>query len=221
MGVESQAGRFVAMLTFPHPTIIGFVRHGQTDWNVAGRFQGSSDTPLNDLGRAQAAEAAEYLHDQLPHIRWAAVRHSPLHRAGETAAIIAASIGVTDMSALPALSERHWGVAEGRTWDELTDRWPKLGVDSEQARNKIPGAEPLDLLDARGIFAVESTAVQHPNQTVLMVSHGTLMRSTLSRLLGFDIGDVPNAGVLVLVAGFEDGELRTELVVRSFDGRVR
>ena len=201
----------------PTSTIFGFIRHGQTDWNTVDRFQGSSDTPLNALGRAQAAEAADYLRDPLPFIRWAAARHSPLRRAGETASIIAASIGVADLAPLPSLSERDWGAAEGQTWAELTQRWPTLGVDSEQARNRIPGAEPLDLLKARGRFALETTAVQHPNQTVLMVSHGTLMRSALSPLLGYDIGEVPNAGVLVLKARLEGDRLHTELVARSFD----
>ena len=59
--------------------------------------------------------------------------------------------------------------------------------------------------------------MQHPNQTVLMVSHGTLMRSALSPLLGYDIGEVPNAGVLVLKARLEGDRLHTELVARSFD----
>lgn len=205
------------MRTAAKPTTIGFVRHGQTDWNAVGRFQGSSDTLLNDLGRAQAAQAADYLRDQLPNIRWSAVRHSPLQRASETARIIAASIGTTDLRVLPSLAERDWGVAEGRTWDELMQLWPPLArLDPFEARQQIPGVEPRELLDARGRFVVESTTIQYPGQTVLMVTHGTLLRSSLSELLGGDIGYVPNAGVAVLEAQFTDDQLRVRLLDKSF-----
>ncbi len=205
------------MRTEVKPTIIGFIRHGQTDWNAIGRFQGSSDTPLNDSGRAQAAQAADYLRDQLPNIRWAAVRYSPLQRAAETAQMIVASIGTTDVRVLPSLSERDWGIAEGRTWDELVHQWPPLArQDPIEARHRIPGVEPIELVDARGRFVVESTTIQYPGQPVLMITHGTLMRSALSELLGGDIGYVPNAGVVVLEAEFADDQLRVRLLDKSF-----
>lgn len=208
--------------TAAKPTIIGFVRHGQTDWNAFGRFQGSSDTLLNDLGRAQAAEAADYLRDHLPNIRWSAVRYSPLQRAAETARIIAASIGTTDLRVLPSLAERDWGVAEGRTWDELMQLWPPLArLDPMAARHQIPGVEPRELLDARGRFVIESAAIQYPGETVLMVTHGTLMRSSLSELLGGDIGYVPNAGIAVLEALVADGDLRVRVLDKSFAAEER
>ena len=63
---------------------------------------------------------------------------------------------------------------------------------------------------------VESTTIQYPGQTVLMVTHGTLLRSSLSELLGGDIGYVPNAGVAVLEAQFTDDQLRVRLLDKSF-----
>ncbi|NQD89088.1 histidine phosphatase family protein, partial [Paenarthrobacter sp. CM16] len=66
-------------------TTFALVRHGQTDWNAERRLQGSTDIPLNDVGREQAREAVAFLSDQ----QWDTVVASPLSRAAETAEIIA------------------------------------------------------------------------------------------------------------------------------------
>ena len=72
-------------------TTILMARHGETDWNRDQRFQGHADPPLNDVGREQARELAERLAGE----RLDAVYTSPLQRASETAAIVAARLGLT------------------------------------------------------------------------------------------------------------------------------
>src|SRR4029453_14296582 len=102
------------------PTTIVPGRHGETDWNRERRFQGHADTPLNDAGRAQAADLA----DSLTSERLVAVYTSPLRRAYETAALIAIRLGL-DVRPLDALREIHVGHWEGLTIEEVRERYPE------------------------------------------------------------------------------------------------
>ena len=90
------------------------LRHGQTDWNVELRLQGSTDIPLNDTGRIQARRAAEVLSGR----GLTRIIASPLSRALETANIVGAKLGLT-----PAIDdrliERNFGQFEGMTIDEV------------------------------------------------------------------------------------------------------
>lgn len=91
-----------------------FMRHGQTDANAAGTIAGWTDCPLNDHGRAQARAAAALLRAE----PIAAIWHSPLSRAAETAAIVADALGAP-LHALDGLAERNWGAWEGQPRDTL------------------------------------------------------------------------------------------------------
>jgi probable phosphoglycerate mutase len=148
---------------------IALVRHGQTDWNAAGLFQGSSDTPLNDVGRAQAAESAARLTAQ----PWDAVVSSPLSRARETAAIIADVLGIPLGAAYPELVERDYGPFEGT---------PSL--DSVKSDPRI---EPLTSVVQRGHAALARIGAEHPGGLVLAIAHGTIIRYTLSDLVGWRV----------------------------------
>ncbi|NLD95435.1 MAG: histidine phosphatase family protein, partial [Fibrobacter sp.] len=99
---------------------LGFVRHGQTQWNLEGRLQGSSDIPLNQTGRAQAAAAVQVLGTG----RWDAIVSSPLSRARETAQIIADGLGLELGPAYDLLVERDYGQGEGVVESEALQRWP-------------------------------------------------------------------------------------------------
>ena len=96
------------------------VRHGETDWNAAGRIQGCTDTPLNARGRAQAAALAEKLRSSE---RAEALYTSPLRRAAETAEIIGSALGLRP-EPVEALREISFGVWEGCSWAEIQRRWP-------------------------------------------------------------------------------------------------
>ena len=84
-------------------TMLYLVRHGETDWNRAHKIQGSTDIPLNDLGREQAATSGRLLARR----QWDAVYASPLSRAFETASIIARETGLQEPIAVPELVERN------------------------------------------------------------------------------------------------------------------
>src|SRR5690606_7043497 len=98
------------------------IRHGQTDWNLEGRMQGSTDIPLNATGRDQARVAGGILTDAGE--AWDVVVSSPLGRARETASIIAETLGVPLGESYAGLAEQDFGNAEGLLVTEVFERWP-------------------------------------------------------------------------------------------------
>jgi uncharacterized phosphatase len=139
-------------------THLVLVRHGQTDWNLQGRIQGSSDIPLNETGRRQAREAGRQLADE----RWDAIVASPLIRAFETAQLIAAGIGLPNVEAIDDLRERAYGAAEGLTGREAEDRY----------HGSVPGRETREQVLERVHPALVRLAEERPGQSVLVVTHG-------------------------------------------------
>jgi probable phosphoglycerate mutase len=170
---------------------LALVRHGQTDWNVAQRMQGSSDVPLNARGRQQAFEAANRLSAGLDGRPWDLIVSSPLLRAQETAKIIAAVTGCKMGPVRPQLVERDYGDAEGTTEAEISFRWPD---------GNIPGLESNEAVVARSTAELERLAAQFKSENVLIVCHGTLIRLTLTSLTGHDPGDILNCSAATLSA---------------------
>ncbi len=157
------------------------VRHGQTDWNVAGRLQGSTDIPLNDTGRAQAATAAARLADVLPGS--ATVVTSPLLRAHHTANAIAQAIG-TKAVVDDRVRERSCGHWEGFTRAEREARWPQEARDwGISGYAEVPGFEHDDLVRERMVVAIEEWADRVAGPLVL-VSHSSAARVGMQGLLG-------------------------------------
>lgn len=145
-------------------TIIGLLRHGQTDWNVDMRLQGVSDIPLNDYGREQANTAANVLANG----DWERTVSSPLSRALETAEIVASKLGFENVDVLPELIERSFGVAEGLSYDDWKTRY--------QDGQNVDQAETIAQLDVRANALLELLALKFDGQRVLTVSHGALIR---------------------------------------------
>jgi uncharacterized phosphatase len=146
-------------------TLISLVRHGQTDWNLARRIQGSSDIPLNDTGRGQAEATGRALAGG----RFDAIYASPLDRAFETAAIISSHIGLSEPDLLPAVAERHYGDAEGLTGAEILERWPE--------GTPVPGRESRDDVVRRALPALLELGRRHTGESVIVVSHGGVIGS--------------------------------------------
>ncbi|CAN7152780.1 histidine phosphatase family protein [Arthrobacter sp. LjRoot14] len=162
-------------------TTFALVRHGQTDWNAQRRLQGSTDIPLNDVGRGQARDAAAALSGH----EWDAIVSSPLSRAAETANLIADGLGLSVARHVPELTELSFGPAEG------------LQAGPELEALRIPGgfrgAESEDQAASRGLAALEALAEEFRGRRVLVVAHGTLIRVSLSRAIGRTLQSVDNA----------------------------
>lgn len=146
------------------------VRHGETEWNRTHRIQGSSDIPLNDTGRAQAAHTATILTRH----RWDGIYSSPLSRAFETATIIGNALGLSPVHAVPELAERHYGVGEGLTGRELTERYP--------GSTPVPGRESRDKVAARVMPALLRIAETGEDRRVIVTTHGAVIRTVLLTL---------------------------------------
>ncbi len=154
------------------------IRHGQTEWNLARRIQGSTDIPLNDTGRAQAADAAALLQD---HIDPATTRlvASDLSRARETAEIIGAWLGLGVPRLYPELRERAYGDAEGLDTTEFARRW------GDWWSAAVPNAESREDLRERAVrglslaLADASHEADFADGTLVVVSHGALIREVI------------------------------------------
>jgi probable phosphoglycerate mutase len=163
------------------------VRHGETDWNAAGRLQGQTDTPLNDLGRRQAAALA----DRLSADSVTAIYTSDLLRARETADIVRGRLGLP-VAVEPALRERNWG-----SWEGLTP--------TERAGVAFQG-ETAEEHRQRTLTAVRRIAERHPGERVLVVTHGGSMRRVQAAVLGVALPVVENCDVWACV--YEGGVWR-------------
>jgi len=170
-------------------TRILLVRHGQSTWNAAGRWQGRADPPLSDLGLRQADAAAA----ALPLGAVTDVWTSPLVRAHATAARIAERVGAP-VRLDERLAERDAGEWTGLTRDEIEAAWP--GYLAE--RYRPPAFEADDELESRALEVLHEVAAHAVGATVVAVSHGGLIRS-VERALGADSPPIPNLGGRELV----------------------
>lgn len=159
-----------------------FVRHGETDFNREGRWQGAgSNPPLNEKGRLQAEELAR----QLAGRSVLALYTSPQRRARETAVIVGACLGL-EPRLVDALHELDHGQWEGRTQAEVLARWPEAYHAYEAAPwdTPRPGGESYEELGKRLWPALERLADRHRGEEIVIVTHGGPIRLVLSRVLG-------------------------------------
>lgn len=151
------------------------VRHGETDWNAAGRLQGHTDRPLSDYGREQARRLA----DELAGEALDAIYASDLTRARETAEIVAERLRLP-VALDPDLREKDWGNWEGLT---STERFgvELVGESTEQHQRRM-------------LRALGRIAAKYPYGRVLVVTHGGSMRRVQTAALGFALPVVENCG---------------------------
>lgn len=159
-------------------TILGLLRHGQTDWNIDLRLQGSTDIPLNETGKEQARQAALALNPE----DWDLITASPLSRARDTAEIIAQELSM-NVVIVPELIERSFGAAEGL--DHAS--WRKL----YESHLPIEGLESLEDLRLRTYLLLDLIANEYSGQRVLAVSHGAFIRKVLTIVTN---GELPRDG---------------------------
>jgi phosphoserine phosphatase len=188
-------------------TRILLARHGESDWNAEGRWQGHADRPLSGRGRRQALELA----DRLARVELDAIYASDLRRAWETAEVVARSkqMAVTRVSDLREVDVGSWS---GLTRAEVSERFPEGFAAWRQGGTGWTDGETYDRMGERVLSAVRRVGADHPNGTVLIVSHGGAIRAVHSRALGIAVGEYrrhrpvePNAGLSTLA--LEHGEL--------------
>lgn len=196
------------------PTTIYLVRHGETKWNVEQRLQGQTDSPLTEKGLHQAHQIAE----QFEHIKFAGIYSSDIGRAKTTAEIIAQyhkkKVQISEL-----IRERSFGKYEGMLSKDMSQKLkPKLEESKELAK-----AERMtfrldedvetdqELIDRLYRF-FKIVHKQFPNQKVLTVSHGALMRVFLIYLdiarygqMGYSSMD--NLGYLIITTDGQEVEL--------------
>ena len=187
-------------------TVLYLIRHGQTDWNLQGRYTGQSDIPLNATGEQQARAAAA----QLAGVKLDAIVASDLQRARRTAEIIAARMGLP-VQTDPRLREIHQGVWEGMHFAEIKTHYEEAF--QRRKRNPLgvapPGGETVGQVQKRVLAALRDICAQYPHQQVAVVSHGLALAIIKASLSGHPIQRVwelipPNAQVERLPMGCED-----------------
>lgn len=164
-----------------HPTRMLLVRHGQTEFSVRRRYSGRGDKPLTDTGRAQADAAARRMStvDDL-----VAVVCSPLSRASDTAAAVAAATGAP-LVVHDGLIETDFGDWEGLTFTEAAERDPDLHRSwLSDPSVRTPGGESFDEVLARITVVRDELLRDYGGRTIAVVSHVTPIKMLLRLALG-------------------------------------
>lgn len=188
-------------------TRVLLIRHGQSEWNADGRWQGQADPPLTDLGRQQAWHAARNLGVV------DAIVASDLQRATETALIISNELGVGPLVLEPDLRERDAGEWSGLTRAQIERDWPgyldpppadrhasfggapasDASVQPTGERRRPPGWELDAALLERSVAALARIHDLAPEGTVIAVTHGGVVYS-LEREMGSPFERLANLG---------------------------
>jgi 2,3-bisphosphoglycerate-dependent phosphoglycerate mutase len=157
-------------------------RHGETDWNAERRWQGHTDRPLTPRGREQAEALAE----RLTETALEAVYASDLTRARETAAAVAKRRGL-EVRTTPDLREVDVGAWAGLTKTEAQTRFPQAFARWKEGYPGWDDGETYEQMSARVTGAIRRIAERHPDQPVLVVSHGGAIRAIHATALGLDV----------------------------------
>ncbi len=159
-----------------------FIRHGQTEWNASGRLQGRADSPLTDLGRLQVQAHLSWLAPVKPDL----IVASPLGRTQATAKILADALQL-GVEVDPRLEERCMGQYEGWTLEEVSAVAPEEADrrDADPWNYRAPGGENYDDMVER-VAPLVDELIARPANRIVVVSHGTLVRPLLGRLLSLE-----------------------------------
>ena len=192
-------------------TTLYVIRHGETDWNMDGRWQGHADVPLNEVGRAQARRLAERLRASGP--GFAALYSSDLQRAWEPAATVGVAIKLEPQPLL-ALREIDVGTWSGLTSTEVRardgDTYERIQSGEDLARG---GGERFLDLYTRVVAAAERLASERAGETLALVTHGGPVRALLLHAARNKTGINPyrihigNTAITIVLRGPADWQL--------------
>lgn len=200
-------------------TQVIFVRHGQTDFPVDRIYcDGKEEPPLNQLGMAQAAQAATCLQK----VEIAAIYASPCRRTQMTAEAIAAHHKHCQINTDPALMERHFGVWEGLYFSEIESRFPeeyKAWKRNQAAFKPDSGESVYDLAD-RAEPAVKSMIDKHAGKCIVVVSHVGPIRALIASALGLPLAHYRQLRIdPASMSRVDYGKTQNNLIYLNFHGR--
>jgi len=160
-------------------TCLHLVRHGETDWNVEGRWQGQADVALNAHGHAQARQTAE----KLARLPLEAIYSSDLMRAAETARAIA-QVNPAPLILEPRLREIHQGEWQGQLVQEI--RAHHVEAYQRGSRDPLqmaaPGGETTEQVRRRALAALRDLVDRYPHGNVVVVSHGFTLAVLITQI---------------------------------------
>jgi probable phosphoglycerate mutase len=160
------------------------VRHAESEWNAERRWQGWSDPPLSEHGRTQSVHAVAQIPETVR-----SIVSSDLHRARETAEIIASELGLGEVTVDAGWREIDVGDWSGLTMDEVKERHPEAYADWRAGRlDAYPGGESRAAHRSRLLAAIARLSAREPNADVMVVTHGGCL-SDLERMLDVHPGN--------------------------------
>jgi len=168
-------------------TTLILIRHGETDWNIEGRYTGQSDVPLNARGLEQAGSLAKQLQGRKIDV----IYSSDLRRAHQTAEALAESSG-TRILIDPRLREIHQGEWEGMLFKDIRASYSQAW--EQRARDPLlvapPGGETVGQVRTRVLEALREILQQHPDGHLAIVSHGLVLALIKVHIAGLPIETV-------------------------------
>ena len=181
---------------------IFLIRHGETNWNKEGRFQGQIDIPLNDNGKDQANKAFEYLRN----ISFNKAYSSSMHRPYETAQIILQNNRDLKIEKIDSLVEISHGLWEGKLEIEILEKWPKLLKNWHDKPEEVimPEGESIKDVSERSIKAFDRICLsQKDNDLTLLVAHDAVNKTLICKILGINYSNIwmikqGNGGITVI-----------------------
>ena len=177
------------------------VRHGETNWNKEGRFQGQIDIPLNANGREQAKKASQYLQG----IIFDKAYSSSMARPYETAKIILNKNNL-EIEKIDNLVEISHGLWEGKLENEIREEWPEMLNKWHESPEEVtmPKGESIKQVSERCVLAwSEICNHQKEQETTLLVAHDAVNKAIICHILGLDYSNIwmikqGNGGITVI-----------------------
>ncbi len=170
-----------------------FMRHGETDWNVAGKIQGIRPVPINLTGIRQIKETCEYFRIS-SEFRFSHLISSPLLRAKQSAKICSQMLHVP-AHVLTDFRERSFGIFEGKTNYEIKDHY---GIpDIEKVDQALNGIEPILMLEKRLTNGLKILKTNYKDKNILVMTHGSVIRQ-IGRWQNLELGIIPNGAFVQL-----------------------
>ena len=187
------------------------VRHGQTEWNAVGKYQGQSNVALSDMGRQQAKCLAENFPAKLD-----AIYASDLDRAKETAECVGKKLCVS-VRPEKSFRELSFGDWEGLTYQEISSRWPneanKLFTAPDELQ--IPHGENFQGLQKRALAKINELYKEHVDQTIGIFAHGAINKTILAGLMHIPLHylwSLRQENTAVNILRLDDGFVTVELI---------